>query len=83
MYTLDPTTNAIPWSSRAYCRKRKPLSGSCEEEGTKRLQLRMESNVSSDEASSRNLKDSACGKCVMCVCVRVRVCACIYTVRIT
>ena len=26
MYTLDPTTDAIPWTSRSYSRKRKPLS---------------------------------------------------------
>jgi len=26
VYTLDPTTDAIPWNSRGYSRKRKPLA---------------------------------------------------------
>ena len=63
VYTLDPTTDAIPWNSRGYSRKRKPLTGQYEEEA-KRLQLMVESATMSDEASGKNTKDLTCGKCV-------------------
>ena len=64
MYTLDPTTDAIPWNSRGYSRKRKPLTSQREEEegDPKRLQLTVESDVKSDEAATKNPKDSNCGR---------------------
>ena len=37
VYTLDPTTDAIPWNSRAYSRKRKPLTDQHVVEDTKRI----------------------------------------------
>ncbi|XP_065917451.1 uncharacterized protein [Dysidea avara] len=37
VYTLDPTTDAIPWNSRAYSRKRRPLTDQHVVEDTKRI----------------------------------------------
>jgi len=37
VYTLDPTTDAIPWNSRGYSRKRKPLTDHHVVEDAKRV----------------------------------------------
>ena len=63
IYTLDPATDAIPWNSRGYSRKRKALSDQCRE--VKRLQLVAESDTTGDEAGASNLKDFTCGRCVI------------------
>jgi len=42
VYTLDPTTNAIPWNSRGYSRKRKLLTDQHVVEDTKRILVEKE-----------------------------------------
>jgi len=37
VYTLDPTTDAIPWTSRSYSRKRKPLPDQSMVESAKKI----------------------------------------------
>ena len=66
VYTLDPTTDAIPWNSRGYSRKRKPLSSQFgeETEEAKRLQLTMVPDSKIDEAIAKDSKGTTSGRYV-------------------
>ena len=76
VYTLDPTTDAIPWNYRGYSRKRKPLSSQFgeETEEAKRLQLTMVPDSKTDEATGKDSKDTTSGRYVGDAYVRMDTC---------